>query len=145
MSNKMETDEAKYVMEETWKNTRGLHFWCEARPISKRSKDKIKKELFTKKIQERVKELQPFRNHLTTYYPEGDLELKLIFGINRKRCIGKRNDIDNLIKHTLDSLNGILFKDDSQIKKVSATKFLLNQNRPECTGINIAKFKMNTN
>ena len=137
----MESDESIEVMKETWKDKRGLHFWCESIPVSKQSKDKLKRELSKKVIQDRVKRLQPLRNYLTTAYPDGNLELELIFGICKNRCYGRRNDIDNLIKHALDSLKGYLFKDDSQIKKVCATKYLLNPNVPECTGIIIAKFK----
>ena len=35
----------------------------------------------------------------------------------------KKPDIDNLIKSVLDSLNGIAYKDDSQIVTVVAEKF----------------------
>lgn len=140
----METDEAKYIMEETWKEKRGLHFWCKAIPTSKQSRDKIRKEVSARTLKERITKDVFLKNMAEKYFNEY-VELTLIYGIHKKRYNGKRNDIDNIIKHTLDSLKGILFKDDSQIKRVSATKFFLNQNRPECIGIIIAKFKMNTN
>ena len=142
MLNEMENDESKYVMEETWKNERVLHFWCKSSPTSKQSRDKLRKEISTQILKERIAK-DVFLKVMAKKYFDEYVELKLVYGIHKKRCNRKRNDIDNLIKHTLDSLKGILFSDDSQIKKVSATKFSLDQNRPECTGISIAKFKMN--
>ena len=34
----------------------------------------------------------------------------------------KKPDIDNLVKFVLDAANGVLFKDDSQVVRVLATK-----------------------
>ena len=138
----MEIDERSQVMEETFKNTRGLHFWCKAIPTSKQSKDKIRKEVSAHTLKERITKDIFLKKMAEKYFSE-NIELILVYGIHKKRCNGKRNDIDNLIKHTLDSLKSILFKDDSQIKKVCATKYLLNPNIPECTGIIISKFKNN--
>ena len=137
----METDERNKVMEETWKEKRGLHFWCEAEPVSKQCKNKRRLEASKKVMQERVNKLKPFKNDLTVYYPQGDLELELVFGIKKKRYIHRRNDTDNLVKHAVDCLKGVLFKDDSQLKRVIGTKYLLNNNVQECTGIIISKFK----
>ena len=42
-----------------------------------------------------------------------------------ERCIGhtKKPDLDNLIKSVLDALNGVAFEDDSQIMRISASKY----------------------
>lgn len=50
------------------------------------------------------------------------LEIRLYFGINRK------HDIDNYGKILLDSLTGIVWKDDSQITKMTIEKFLDKEN-----------------
>jgi len=39
-----------------------------------------------------------------------------------------RPDLDNLIKSTIDGLNGIAFKDDSQIVMLTAKKFICGEN-----------------
>ncbi len=137
----MGSDERKEIMDETWKQKRGLHFWCEAEPISKQCKNKLRKEASRKVMEERVSELKQFKKDLTIYYPEGDLELELIFGIKKKRYGYKRNDTDNLVKHAVDCLKGVLFNDDSQLKRIIGTKYLLNNDVPDCTGVIISKFK----
>lgn len=46
--------------------------------------------------------------------------LSVVF--TNKRKITARPDIDNLVKAVTDALNGILWKDDSQIVSLSAEK-----------------------
>lgn len=48
---------------------------------------------------------------------EGDLWLDIEFFVGKGR---KRVDLDNLVKGFLDAANGILFRDDSQIVKITA-------------------------
>lgn len=49
---------------------------------------------------------------------ERPLEVRLKFVLPDKR----RRDIDNLIKTALDGLNGIAYKDDTQVTRLEATK-----------------------
>ena len=65
-----------------------------------------------KHYQEEVRE--QYKEKIT----EGDCELDIIlfFGDHRKR------DVDNFNKLVLDSLQGIVFKDDSQIQKLTIAK-----------------------
>ena len=50
--------------------------------------------------------------------------LKMVMTFRRKYRADSRRfgDIDNLVKGVLDSCNGILFKDDSQVVSLMATK-----------------------
>jgi Holliday junction resolvase RusA-like endonuclease len=48
----------------------------------------------------------------------GNLKATLMFSVNDKR----RKDLDNLSKGTLDALTGIVFKDDSQIIRLTIEK-----------------------
>lgn len=51
--------------------------------------------------------------------PPRRLAIVFTFFLKNKR---RRPDVDNLIKAASDALNGILFKDDSQIFKITGTK-----------------------
>lgn len=50
--------------------------------------------------------------------------LETIVGSPHTKCTG---DIDNLCKNLMDSFNGIVFKDDSQVWKLSAIKVYGNE------------------
>lgn len=93
-------------------------------------------------LQNRVKNQELTSNKAKEFF-EGDLELELTFGLDKRRFGNRKNDIDNLIKHTLDCLKGVLFKDDSQIKRLCANKHFINPGVPESTGIRIYKLKNN--
>lgn len=49
---------------------------------------------------------------------EGDLELYIMLKMGRKR----KMDVDNCLKPLLDSLEGLLYKDDSQIRRLCVEK-----------------------
>lgn len=51
---------------------------------------------------------------------EGDLLLHIEFCVGKSR---KRVDLDNLIKGFMDAANGVLFRDDSQIVRITAFLF----------------------
>lgn len=50
-----------------------------------------------------------------------DVEVEILYSTRSKRNI--RADIDNIIKPTLDALNGLAYQDDSQVRSVTATVF----------------------
>lgn len=57
----------------------------------------------------------------------GALEVDLIFEIERPKSVKRKHhtvkcDLDNYIKAVLDALNGVIYKDDAQIIKISAIK-----------------------
>ena len=74
---------------------------------------------------------------------EGACHVGLIFRFNRpkshyrsngqlkqtspKYLIVKKNDLDKLVRSTLDALSGIAFKDDCQVTNLSATKRYCNE------------------
>ena len=68
--------------------------------------------------------------HIATQLPLQDaLEVVLDFRMMRPKSLPKRveyhtkrPDIDNCTKAILDALNGLLYRDDSQIVKLTATK-----------------------
>jgi Holliday junction resolvase RusA-like endonuclease len=60
---------------------------------------------------------------------EGPCEVEIVFFMKRPKSLPKkvrhhvkRPDIDNLVKGILDALNGELWKDDSQVCKLTASK-----------------------
>lgn len=60
---------------------------------------------------------------------EGPLEIQVAFHVKRPKTVAKcvrypikRPDLDNYIKLVSDALNGLVWKDDSQIWKLHATK-----------------------
>jgi Holliday junction resolvase RusA-like endonuclease len=116
----------------------GLQFGCHAPPTSKQSKNKIKKEVVKQLLNNRIAKDKFLVNKKELFY-NSELILDLTFGLEEKRY--KKNDVDNLIKNTLDCLKGVLFKDDAQIKKVCATKFFLKEGVKEWTGIRVKEHK----
>jgi len=48
-----------------------------------------------------------------------DIEIEVIYATRREK--GQRIDIDNVLKPTLDALKGVVYKDDSQVRSVTAT------------------------
>ena len=131
-------------MNNLWANNAGLHFWCESIPISKYSKNKLKKEIASHVLKKRIQKDYFLKDLSEKYYYE-TLDLELIFSIHESRWHIKRNDVDNLIKHTLDCLKNNLFEDDVQIKKITATKYLVKSSRQEGTGIILSIFKNKLN
>ena len=86
-----------------------------------------------------------YKKHL-----EGALRLEVTFfmqipkSLSKKKhneLIGKyhikKSDLDNLVKTVLDSLEGICFKNDSQVSKITATKIYDVNPRVEFTLENI--------
>jgi len=127
------------LLEETYATSKaGLRFFSYHIPVSKQSKDKIRKEISKKIIQGQIRDSDLISSKKKEYF-NGDLEVELNFGLDKGKRWNKRTDIDNLIKHTLDCLTGILFKDDSQIIKIYASKYFVDVGTIECTGIRINK------
>lgn len=58
-------------------------------------------------------------------YGTNDIKVDIVFKIKDHR----RRDIDNLLKATFDSLKGIIFDDDCQIIRATATKMIGHYNR----------------
>ena len=133
-------DESQEVMNNLWNDKKGLHFWCKAIPISKQSKNKLKKDIASQILKKRTQE-DIFLKDLSKKYYNEIIDLVLIFSIHKSRWRTKSNDVDNLIKHTLDCLKSELFEDDGQIKKITATKYLVKSSLQEGTGIIVSKFE----
>ena len=53
------------------------------------------------------------------------LTLRFYLGEGRK---GRRPDLDNLVKLVKDALNGVLYRDDSQVSHLEADRFLYDSN-----------------
>lgn len=50
-----------------------------------------------------------------------------VYNANPKKQAYKRPDLDNLVKFLLDAINGVVFADDAQVCKISASKLYVNQ------------------
>ena len=68
---------------------------------------------------------------------EGPVKIRMVFNMPKPKSYSsklfwhiKKPDIDNLIKAVLDALNGILWRDDSQISQISAQKIYVKKNEP---------------
>jgi len=131
-----ERDEQLQILMNTF-GKGGLEFMCHASPVSKRSRDKIKKEISKQIIKKRIDNDNFLKDKSKNFFTN-NLFVEFTFGLEKNRC--KKNDIDNLIKHSLDCLKGVLFKDDSQVKKICATKYFINSGK-EWTGIRVYKLK----
>ena len=59
---------------------------------------------------------------------EGPLEVRVKFYRKLNPSSKQYGDIDNLLKGLFDGMNGIIFKDDSQIVKVVAEKYCDKEN-----------------
>lgn len=80
------------------------------------------------------------------YWETEALTVGLVFYIPRPKSIKRdyptsRPDLDNYVKLVLDSLNGILWKDDSQVISLAATKAYVTQGK-EIPGIEILVSKL---
>ena len=51
-----------------------------------------------------------------------DVEVEVLY--SGRFSAGTRKDIDNIIKPTLDALNGVAYVDDKQVRSVTATLFV---------------------
>ncbi len=60
---------------------------------------------------------------------EGPLKISIVFHMKKPKVMKgfshhiKRPDVDNLLKLVLDSMNGVFYKDDSQIVSITAGKY----------------------
>ena len=76
----------------------------------------------------------------------GPLEVEMVFAFAmpkstskrmRERLVGrerpKKPDIDNLVKTVLDGCNGVVYRDDAQICRISARKIYGNEDYTEIT------------
>jgi Holliday junction resolvase RusA-like endonuclease len=55
---------------------------------------------------------------------------ELIVGTKGKIFCDKKPDIDKLIRSTFDSMTGVLYRDDSQVVQVRATKVYVTSDEP---------------
>jgi len=55
---------------------------------------------------------------------DGDFRLHFQFYLHNRR----RRDLDNLVKQIMDSLNGVIYHDDSQVSQFAASKELCKKN-----------------
>ena len=104
--------------------TPGISFFVEGHPVPKQSfvydgngHGHAKPEV---KIWQTLVRLRCAEDMMLAGYDmiTGELELDLGFILPDKR----RRDLDNLSKAVCDALNGMLYKDDSQIVKLTITK-----------------------
>ena len=67
----------------------------------------------------------PLNMHVTAYYtiPKSASKKKVVMMRSAEIRPTKKPDIDNVIKCIADSLNGVAYKDDSQIVTIRADKF----------------------
>lgn len=70
---------------------------------------------------------------IVAYYsiPKSTSKKKMALMLNGELRPTKKPDLDNIVKGVLDSLNGIAYKDDSQVVKVVTEKFYAEQPRVE--------------
>lgn len=127
-------DEQLEILMNVFGLKKGLSFMSFCSPISKQSKNKIKKEITKQALQKRTSKLASEK--LARFF-KSEIGMELTFGIDKRRLGKRKNDIDNLIKHSLDCLNGVLFEDDSQIREISAKIYFVNQGVKESTGIRV--------
>ena len=75
---------------------------------------KATKEAMAWEIKSQIRSLKPY---------EGDIAMNVVFYVPNLR-----SDLDNLLKAFLDSLTGLLYKDDSQITELHIFKELDKKN-----------------
>ena len=70
---------------------------------------------------------------INAYYgiPKSTSKKKTTLMLNDEIKPTKKPDLDNIVKAILDSLNGLAYKDDSQVVKVISEKFYSEQPRVE--------------
>lgn len=79
----------------------------------------------TKSSEKRI--AQEYKKQCKTFFTgKVEMEIRFYIGVKDKKkwgepCLAKP-DLDNTIKTTQDSLNGIAYNDDSQVYKISAQK-----------------------
>ena len=74
----------------------------------------------------------------TNAYTTGPVRVRLRFNLPRPKSLSakvsrphtKRPDVDKLARAVLDALTGVIFKDDSQVYCLIATKMYANENEP---------------
>lgn len=74
----------------------------------------------SKRYREFLKDMDKFLETVEYDILEGDLILNVEFECRTKR----KRDLDNLLKSLIDSLEGKLFENDSQIVEIHCKKFL---------------------
>jgi Holliday junction resolvase RusA-like endonuclease len=81
---------------------------------------KVDKETFASVVQEFCN--QQLACGVPRFDDSALLEVNVLFCFPREKAIGLFPDIDNLVKLLFDSLNGVLYRDDSVITKVTMEK-----------------------
>lgn len=68
---------------------------------------------------------EALRMHLVMYYglPKHDSKVRRQMKLDGETRPTKKPDIDNCIKVVADALNGVAYRDDTQIVEVTATKY----------------------
>lgn len=87
--------------------------WIEGRPLSSRSKQPAG-------YKERIR--QAAVREISAPTASSRLEIEIIFGAR-----GHRPDVDNLGKHTLDALKGVLYADDAQVRTIKIVGLKLDE------------------
>lgn len=113
-----------FFMEEKMKNV--IQIFVETKPVPK-GRPRINKKtgvVYTPRATKKFEEAVALKAKMVMTKPlEGPLALTVHFYFKgEEKHHTKRPDIDNLLKSTLDGLNGISFKDDSQIVELTAKK-----------------------
>lgn len=117
-----------------------IEFHCEKIPSVNntyiRAQDKVIKDKKVREYQASLSYLLSLqaREYRNLFLKE-NLEIELIFGIKNKN-----RDLDNMIKATLDAMQGILFKNDCQIYKLVVEKSI-SKKTYEYVLIDIKEFK----
>ena len=103
--------------------------------------EKVKVAFLSKyNIQTELSE-KPFRAVINVYYkPSKSLSKKKQQDLLYRECT-KRPDCDNIAKAILDALNGIAYKDDSQISSLSINKSYEKENKIEIALEEIVEWK----
>ena len=112
----------------------GLGLAIRTLPISFRSKNKKSIEKSRREIIERLSREQT-KKSLERYF-EGEIKVRLTCYFNRRYST---TDVDNIAKFALDSMKGLAFKDDNQIKELIVRKIKSEKYEKGYIGIKISR------
>lgn len=96
-----------YLIRHSRSDTPVYIFWVHEKPRT-RNKERYKDAV-----------AQAAKTHIPSPITAKDIEVEIVYSALVPRPL--RADIDNIIKPTLDALNGVAYLDDSQVRSVTAT------------------------